>query len=306
MTRVDRDALLYYEITSRQNLRLVLERKRISLPELRKLLEGLEQAAAVCEEYLLDAERILLQPEYLYLDPDTWKIWICFYPFETQESGGGLLGLAEYLLDHLERQDSRAVTLGYEFYRMAGEENPSVRKLLEEWGEGAAEKEAEEQRENQGAEEQEKRKQEAHYGETAKQGGGETVYCRENQPGSRLAEHFPEWVDSTSGGTACLAGLREPGLFLRSESAAYPDLRIQKESFLIGKKKDAVDGWLKARGISRIHARISREEDCYYLTDLNSTNGTFLNGGRLGVNEKARLRPGDSVGFADVRYVVEG
>ena len=33
---------------------------------------------------------------------------------------------------------------------------------------------------------------------------------------------------------------------------------------------------------------------------------TFLNGGRLGVNEKARLRPGDSVGFADVRYVVEG
>ena len=32
----------------------------------------------------------------------------------------------------------------------------------------------------------------------------------------------------------------------------------------------------------------------------------ILNGGRLGVNEKARLRPGDSVGFADVRYVVEG
>ena len=274
MTRVDRDAFFYYEITSRQNLRLVLERKRISLPELRKLLEGLEQAAVVCEEYLLDAERILLQPEYLYLDPDTWKVWICFYPFETQESGGGLLGLAEYLLDHLERQDSGAVTLGYEFYRMAGEENPSVRKLLEEWEAGTAEKEAEGQ--------------------------------RENQPGSRLAEHFPEWVDSTSGGTACLAGLREPGLFLRSESAAYPDLRIQKESFLIGKKKDAVDGWLKARGISRIHARISREEDCYYLTDLNSTNGTFLNGGRLGVNEKARLRPGDSVGFADVRYVVEG
>ena len=306
MTRVDRDALLYYEITSRQNLRLVLERKRISLPELRKLLEELEQAIAICEEYLLDADRILLQPEYLYLDPDTWKVWICFYPFETQESGGGLLGLAEYLLDHLERQDSGAVTLGYEFYRMAGEENPSVQKLLEEWKAGTAEKEAEGQRENQGAEEQEKRKQEAHYGETAKQGSGGTVYCRENQPGSRLAEHFPEWVDSTSGGTACLAGLREPGLFLRSESAAYPDLRIQKESFLIGKKKDAVDGWLKARGISRIHARISREEDCYYLTDLNSTNGTFLNGGRLGVNEKARMRPGDSVGFADVRYVVEG
>ena len=89
MTRVDRDALLYYEITSRQNLRLVLERKRISLPELRKLLEGLEQAAAVCEEYLLDAERILLQPEYLYLDPDTWNVWICFIPLKRRNQAEG-------------------------------------------------------------------------------------------------------------------------------------------------------------------------------------------------------------------------
>ena len=136
--------------------------------------------------------------------------------------------------------------------------------------------------------------------------GSGMVRYRESLPENRLAENFPEWVDTASGGTACLAHVREPGLFLRSESAAYPDLRITKESFLVGKKKDAVDGWLKVRGISRIHAKISREEDCYYLTDLNSTNGTFLNGGRLGVNEKARLRPGDSVGFADVRYVVEG
>ena len=95
-------------------------------------------------------------------------------------------------------------------------------------------------------------------------------------------------------------------MFLRSENASCPDLRVTKDSFLIGKKKDAVDGWLKVRGISRIHSRISREEDCYYLTDLNSTNGTYLNGGRLEVNEKARLRPGDTVGFADVRYIVEG
>ena len=51
---------------------------------------------------------------------------------------------------------------------------------------------------------------------------------------------------------------------------------------------------------------IDRKDGKYWIQDLNSTNGTFLNGGRLGINEKARLRPGDSVGFADVRYVVEG
>ena len=87
MTRVDKKAFFYYEITSRQNLRLVLERKRLSLTEMIRLLEGLEQAAQTCEEYLLDGERILLQPDFIYLDPDEWKIWVCFYPFEKQELG---------------------------------------------------------------------------------------------------------------------------------------------------------------------------------------------------------------------------
>lgn len=283
MTRVDQDASLYYEITSRQNLRLVLERKRIGLSEMVKLLKGIEKAAEMGEEYLLDTGRILLQPDYIYLDPDDWKIWLCFYPFEEGDPADSLLALAEYLLDHLDRQDSGAVTLGYEFYRMAGEENPSIRKLLEEWGESSPEKER-----------------------SISYLSCEEKQTEEKPQENRLAENFPEWIEGTPGGTACLSKLREPGLFLRSENAGQPDLRVNKESFLLGKKKDAVDGWLKVRGISRIHAKISREEDCYYLTDLNSTNGTFLNGGRLGINEKARLRPGDSVAFADVRYVVEG
>ena len=129
---------------------------------------------------------------------------------------------------------------------------------------------------------------------------------REREPQRNFDAASPEWTEGKDGGTSFLSKIREPGLFLRSESASCPDLRVTKDSFLIGKKKDAVDGWLKVRGISRIHSRISREEDCYYLTDLNSTNGTYLNGGRLEVNEKARLRPGDTVGFADVRYIVEG
>ena len=59
----------------------------------------------------------------------------CFFPCEASDArknpGSSLLELAEYLLDRLDRQDSGAVTLGYEFYRIAGEENPSLGKLLE-------------------------------------------------------------------------------------------------------------------------------------------------------------------------------
>lgn len=295
MSRLDETAFFYYEITSRQSLRLVLERKRLKVQELQKLLNSLYQTVCLCGEYLLEVEGILLDPDCIYLDPDEWNIFFCFFPFRRQHTGSGLLELAEYLLDCLDRQDSGAVTLGYEFYRIAGEQNPSLGRLLEEWKTVGDEEKAKGE---------EYRKKIIHYDETG-QTCVENDCIREREPQRNFDAVSPEW-STDSGGTSFLSKIKEPGLFLRSESASCPDLRITKDNFLIGKKKDAVDGWLKVRGISRIHSRISKEDDCYYLTDLNSTNGTFLNGGRLEVHEKARLRPGDCVGFADIRYIVEG
>lgn len=306
MSRFDRKAFFYYEITSRQSLRLVLERKRLKLQELQKLLNGLYQAAQSCAEYLLDVDGVLLDPDCIYLDPDEWTMFFCFFPFPQQSCAGGLLELAEYLLDRLDRQDSGAVKLGYEFYRIAGEENPSLGRLLDSWNEETQEADAEGReplREWQKQEDSDKKI--IHYDRSG-QTCMEEDCIREREPGRSFDAKAPEWTQEKEGGTLFLSGVREPGLFLKSENPSCPDLRITKDSFLIGKKKDAVDGWLKVRGISRIHSRISREEDCYYLTDLNSTNGTFLNGGRLEVHEKARLRPGDCVSFADVRYIVEG
>lgn len=182
------------------------------------------------------------------------------------------MGLAEYLLDRLDKQDAEAVALGYEFYRMAGEENSSLEQALSKWKEekGNVEEEIAHPR----SEEEMKEKPQKEVLPPVVR--GETMFLKKTS-----------------------------GLVLHSENPAYPSMEIIGDQFLIGKKKDAVDGFIKARGISRLHGKISREEGIYYLTDLNSTNGTFLNGGRLEVNEKARIRQGDIVGFADVKYMVD-
>lgn len=44
---------------------------------------------------------------------------------------------------------------------------------------------------------------------------------------------------------------------------------------------------------------------CFYLEDMNSTNGTFLNGRRLLPKERQLLSDGDMVGFANLLYKVE-
>ena len=57
--------------------------------------------------------------------------------------------------------------------------------------------------------------------------------------------------------------------------------------------------------ISRLHACIYREDGAFYLEDMNSTNGTFLNGRRLLPKERQLLSDGDMVGFANLLYKVE-
>ena len=50
--------------------------------------------------------------------------------------------------------------------------------------------------------------------------------------------------------------------------------------------------------ISRMHAEIQRQDDLYYLKDLGSSNGTFLNGTKIEPNKAYQIEEGDKIAFA--------
>jgi len=68
---------------------------------------------------------------------------------------------------------------------------------------------------------------------------------------------------------------------------------LDSDEFLIGRDARA-DLVVPQPRLSRQHARISRVEPCYYLTDLGSRNGTFVNGRPIGA-EPHRLYDGDEI-----------
>ncbi len=82
------------------------------------------------------------------------------------------------------------------------------------------------------------------------------------------------------------------------EGSAVP---VNQPVTMIGKNSQ-MDVVLKGIGVSRIHARIlCRGEDCF-LTDLNSRNGTRVNGVLLKPEEEKLLSDGDRICFADAEY----
>lgn len=81
------------------------------------------------------------------------------------------------------------------------------------------------------------------------------------------------------------------------------DIYIEGESFLLGKNGAQVDGVIPADGVSRLHARIIRQEKRYYIEDLNSTNGTYLNDAALEYHQPKELNRDDRIRFGAEEYV---
>ena len=70
---------------------------------------------------------------------------------------------------------------------------------------------------------------------------------------------------------------------------------IRKGRFLIGRTNEADLFITENKGISRKHACITWQKGEFYLSDLDSTNHTFLNGSELLQGEKRMLKNGDQI-----------
>ena len=82
------------------------------------------------------------------------------------------------------------------------------------------------------------------------------------------------------------------------------NIRINKDEFRLGSSLDGNDSVIDSPVVSRFHAKILREGKSYYLEDLNSTNGTCVNGKMLGYRDKVELNPEDTIMFADECYKI--
>ncbi len=71
---------------------------------------------------------------------------------------------------------------------------------------------------------------------------------------------------------------------------------------IVGRGADA-DVVVDDPDVSRHHARFEAENGVVYLSDLESTNGTFLNGRRL--RQAIEVRPGDRIDVGTARLVVK-
>lgn len=124
---------------------------------------------------------------------------------------------------------------------------------------------------------------------------GDGKYKMPEQTGE--TENYGETVVLSAGQTEGPASLvsREPG--------ELATIYLDRDLMVIGKMENAADAVISLPTVSRIHAKIRKADDEYYLSDLNSRNGTSVNGRLLKTGEEYQLQDEDQVEFAQARYI---
>lgn len=437
LKNLDGQSTCYYEITSKQSLSRILEYRNLGEEELKKLIGGIASTLSRLEAYLLKEDQILLDPEYIYVEPERFKVFLCLIPGRKGNFSQEMTGLLRYLLGKVNHQDKECVVKAYGLYHESLKENYGINDLIEiiENKSNDREKEAFEKK-NRNEENtrgfhadipprivtREDEKYESRNPEnndTVKAGispvkalflmavtmsgsaailwllfgisaivrfwygplivgavvmvslilsGGKKSQGKEYKPykdeqsfkdersfkeersfkdersfkeersykeerslkekikredKSNLKEERYDWqmafVEEANEPAHQLEEEKEEEIlqtvlltdttadrnarYLRAVGSEVPDITISYVPYLIGKQEGLVDYVLEGETISRIHARIDRAGEEYQLCDLNSTNGTSINGRILETNETVTLKKGDEVFIANFAFI---
>lgn len=327
---INGDAFLYYDISSKQNMAQMFERRTIKREWMKDFLWGMERMQQELGRYLLEANNVVWSPTHIYQDLEKNDFYFMYIPYYHKDSG--FKALLNFWVEHIDYEDEALVEFVYglhEQYDSAGDACMNG-QIFERYKE---------------VEKTEKERQKISVPEPV---------AEPEFSAPQIVDDAPQSVDGRKGFFSFLTGYRR-----KQDSVSYQELlrqqvnmqalgavseeivydkgeaeeeeygktiymeqqreqcrglyrdngelavRIDKLPFMIGKKREEVDYVLEDRSASRLHARILEENGCIYLEDLNSTNGTFKNGLRMQPYEKRRLEKDDELRFGREEYIFQ-
>ena len=136
---------------------------------------------------------------------------------------------------------------------------------------------------------------------------------QEQQKGKKLQQeqeiYMEEYKELTSQydgeqGETCMIVMEDSkGVLYNLQNGEPQYIYIGDTRKIIGKDPDKAQIKLEHESVSRVHALIYKEGTVCIVEDLNSTNGTWVNGKSLKPREPYTLKEGDKVRFAGMEYI---
>jgi len=91
-------------------------------------------------------------------------------------------------------------------------------------------------------------------------------------------------------------------LVVRKGASGKRTMRLKSEETIVGRRRDC-DLRIRSSEVSRRHCLLSFQDGVLHVEDLDSVNGTYLNGVR--VSGRQPVRPGDRLDIGPIQFLVE-
>jgi len=78
---------------------------------------------------------------------------------------------------------------------------------------------------------------------------------------------------------------------------------IKKFPFMLGRLEGQVDYCVKNPAVGKLHAEITKTDDGYFISDMNSRNGTMINGERVEPIKENLIKNGDRITLGNEEFL---
>jgi len=319
-----------YKVTGKKALNSIYAVLPIGEYQVRSILKQVFDALEAGKEYLLTEEDFVLSPNYIFATLPQMKLEFCYVPGYGIPLREQLEGLFEYLLNRVDYEDKQAVNLLYDCYMFCMREKgglTEIKRLLakEIQPEGFLNRNSREETPSVAVSEgrQQEDCSEKEETEERKQGSGSYVSWlaeklfpwRKKEPALVAEErelyvaektiHTSTEASEPTDRTVLLTAIHRPEVPELVCEQTGEAVLLSKFPFYIGSAKEYADFVPMTEGVSRIHCCVSKKENNYYLSDLNSTNGTYLNGKEVSAGRDMLLSANDVIRICSQEFYIK-
>lgn len=310
-----------YCISRKENLEDYLEARDLNLGLLQRIILNIQLGYEEIAKYLINENHIYLSKETVFLEKsnDSFKLSLCYCPMDMGSVQQQFRELMEYFLQLTSSEDRQFTEKLFSAYDLCLKNDFTISEILECLQDDGLEDEIYVERVDPYEEvvepafvqgetlddwfENEKEKKSGklnHFFDSVK--GFLNTRIQFNDSYEEASEDFivdPDYEIEEK--TVLLTDVNPSGKLVYDGQNQEDDFLVNKDVFRIGSGKGN-DAVLKAKTVSSNHAKIEKDGNDYYISDLNSTNSTYVNNVELPYRTKVKLKIMDKISFANVNY----
>lgn len=326
----------WYNISGKQSVDTYCRMHSIGIEFIERMIISICSQIEILEWNLVEQNCLILDPEQIFISNQNDEIIFAIYPGNSDTISNGFQQLMEYLLTKIDHKDLNAVHMGYALYEKTLDEAYSIVDIRDE----IQTKRSKIAKENENEYELKDKSEEILIDKNkACKEITNSIQKKENKSYCQLSmifeemgitlkkwkhrinafklekKNFNETVEIvypeekysenkiTIHPTICLGEyeIHPEGVLRYEGTEQLLDIKLERESSTIGKDEEC-EVLIQKDTVSRYHARIEKKDNDFFLEDLNSMNGTYLNEELLPYKEIRQLKSNDIIRFADVQY----